>query len=362
MKIRKFLKDFIPYSWEQSNLEIANSIGKSPEDITRFDTNVSHNLPYHWLETLSNQLQDIEINKYPDSSYVSVRQLIADYCSRDIDEIILTNGADEGLFMTGSLFIEPDSKVMLSTPTYSYYEKMAQILGGIPLEIQRKSDFSDDFHTMLKNLNDNISLIILCNPNNPTGNIIHRKDIELFLDNNASNIPIIIDEAYFEYTDNTLVDLIDKYNNIIIVRTLSKAFGLAGLRVGYIISSKSTTSLLNKVRPPNSVGTISVHLAKIALNDINWMKNNVSEIMKEKKLFEEKLSQLNNVSIIPSYSNFMLIKFDNKDGSQVHSELLNNGIVVRDVSSTKGLEKYIRINIGLKDENVKLLKAFEDLI
>ena len=78
--------------------------------------------------------------------------------------------------------------------------------------------------------------------------------------------------------------------------------------------------------------------------------------------FEEKLSQLNNVSIIPSYSNFMLIKFDNKDGSQVHSELLNNGIVVRDVSSTKGLEKYIRINIGLKDENVKLLKAFEDLI
>ena len=95
---------------------------------------------------------------------------------------------------------------------------------------------------MLKNLNDNISLIILCNPNNPTGNIIHRKDIELFLDNNASNIPIIIDEAYFEYTDNTLVDLIDKYNNIIIVRTLSKAFGLAGLRVGYIISSKSTTS------------------------------------------------------------------------------------------------------------------------
>ena len=92
------------------------------------------------------------------------------------------------------------------------------------------------------------------------------------------------------------------------------------------------------------------------------MKNNVSEIMKEKKLFEEKLSQLNNVSIIPSYSNFMLIKFDNKDGSQVHSELLNNGIVVRDVSSTKGLEKYIRINIGLKDENVKLLKAFEDLI
>ena len=362
MKIRKFLKDFIPYSWEQSNLEIANSIGKSPEDITRFDTNVSHNLPYHWLETLSNRLKDIEINKYPDSSYVSVRQLIADYCSRDIDEIILTNGADEGLFMTGSLFIEPDNKVMLSTPTYSYYEKMAQILGGIPLEIQRKPDFSDDFHTMLKNLDDNISLIILCNPNNPTGNIINQRDVELFLDNNAADFPIIIDEAYFEYTGNTLVDLIDKYNNIIIIRTLSKAFGLAGLRVGYIIASKSTISLLNKVRPPNSVGIISVNLAQIALNDINWMKNNVSYIMKEKKLFEEKLSQLNKVSIIPSHSNFMLIKFDNKDGSQVHSELLNNGIVVRDVSSTKGLEKYIRINIGLKDENVKLLKAFEDLI
>ena len=362
MKIRKFLKDFIPYSWEQSNIEIANSIGKSPEDITRFDTNVSHNLPYHWMETLSKRLKDIEINKYPDSSYISARQLIADYCSRDADEIILTNGADEGLFMSGSLFIESDNKVMLSTPTYSYYEKMVEILGGIPLEIQRKSDFSDDFHSMLKNINDDISLIILCNPNNPTGNIITQSDIEFFLNKNTSNVPIIIDEAYFEYTDNTLVNLIDNYDNIIIIRTLSKAFGLAGLRVGYIIASKSTISLLNKVRPPNSVGTISVNLAQIALNDINWMKNNVSEIMKEKKIFEEKLSHFDNISLIPSSSNFMLIKFDNRNGSDVHSELLNNGIVVRDVSSTKGLEQYIRINIGLKDENVKLLKAFENLL
>ena len=115
MKIRKFLKNFVPYSWEPSTDDIANSIGKNPDEIIRFDTNVSHKTPIEWLKQLSNEFDNLEINRYPDSSYVSVRKLLADYCSCDGDDLILTNGADEGLFMVGSLFIEP------STPPKKYH-------------------------------------------------------------------------------------------------------------------------------------------------------------------------------------------------------------------------------------------------
>lgn len=359
MKIRKFLKDFVPYSWEPSDLEIANSIDKNPEDIIRFDTNVSHKTPSRWLKELITKFDNIEINRYPDSSYISVRKLLAEYCSCDVDEIILTNGADEGLFMAGSLFIEPSSNVILSTPTYSYYEKMIQILGGKTLEVPRNLDFSDNFEEISNSIDDMTNMIILCNPNNPTGNIVDKKILQNLLDIN--DVPVVVDEAYFEYTGNTVIDLINSYDNLIVIRTFSKAFGLAGLRVGYIVSSKSTTSLLNKVRPPNSVGTLSVNLSKIALQNIDWVNDNIKEILSEKKSFIERISKLDNVTIIPSSSNFMLIKFTNKDGLTVYKELLTKGIVVRDVSEIIGLQDYIRINIGLKDENNKLIQAIEEI-
>ena len=181
MKIRKFLKDFVPYSWAPSTDDIAKSIGKRPEDIVRFDTNVSHKTPLDWLKQLGNEFDNMEINRYPDSSYISVRKLLAEYCSCDVDELILTNGADEGLFMIGSLFIEPSSDVILSTPTYSYYEKMIQILGGNVKEIPRNPDFSDDFSQISENINDDTSLIVLCSPNNPTGNLVNKNSGLIYL-------------------------------------------------------------------------------------------------------------------------------------------------------------------------------------
>lgn len=359
MKIRKFLKNFVPYSWEPSTDDIANSIGKNPNEITRFDTNVSHKTPIEWLEELSKEFNHLEINRYPDSSYISVRKLLADYCSCNVDNLILTNGADEGLFMIGSMFIEPSSDVILSTPTYSYYEKMIQIMGGNVKEITRNSDFSDDFTKISNSINYNTSLIILCSPNNPTGNLVDKNSLEKLL--SSSDVPVIVDEAYFEFTEETVADLVNRYDNLIVVRTFSKAFGLAGLRVGYLLSSISTTSLLNKVRPPNSVGELSVNLSRIALNNIDWIENNVKEILSEKILFIEQVSKIKNVEIIPSTSNFMLLKFTNTGGADIYEKLLRKGIVVRDVSGTPGLENYIRINIGLHDENNKLIQAIEEV-
>ncbi len=236
---------------------------------------------------------------------------------------------------------------------------MVQILGGNVKEITRNPDFSDNFTKISENIDTNTSLIVLCSPNNPTGNLVNKNSLEQLLKN--FDVPIVVDEAYFEFTDSTVSDLVTSYDNLIVVRTFSKAFGLAGLRVGYLIASNSTISLLNKVRPPNSVGELSVNLSRIALKNINWIENNVKEILSEKQSFIDRVSKINNVEIIPSASNFMLLKFSNDNGSNIYEKLLHKGIVVRDVSGTKGLEDYIRINIGLPDENNKLIQAIEEV-
>ena len=236
---------------------------------------------------------------------------------------------------------------------------MIQILGGNVKEITRNPDFSDNFTKISENVDNNTSLIVLCSPNNPTGNLVNQNSLEQLLKN--FDVPIVVDEAYFEFTDSTVSDLVTSYDNLIVVRTFSKAFGLAGLRVGYLISSNNTISLLNKVRPPNSVGELSVNLSRIALKNINWIENNVKEILSEKQSFIDRVSEINNVEIIPSTSNFMLLKFSNDNGSNIYEKLLHKGIVVRDVSGTKGLEDYIRINIGLPDENNKLIQAIEEV-
>ena len=162
--------------------------------------------------------------------------------------------------MIGSMFIEPSSDVILSTPTYSYYEKMIQIMGGNVKEITRNSDFSDDFTKISNSINDNTSLIILCSPNNPTGNLVDKNSLEKLL--SSSDVPVIVDEAYFEFTEETVADLVNRYDNLIVVRTFSKAFGLPSIRLGYFISNVELIELLSKKRFAYESNALSLVVAE----------------------------------------------------------------------------------------------------
>jgi len=354
VRLREFLGSFKPYKWEPSTEEIAKEVGKGVDEIIRFDTNTSPVLSVDWLEKLSSILESIKINDYPDTSYSKLRSSLAAYCDCDSEEVLVANGADEALLVAFSAVIGEGSEAILSTPTYSYYQKLVEILGGRVVEVDRREDFSDDIDTISSSIGKDTRMIILCSPNNPTGNLVNRRRLKELL---TMDIAILIDEAYFEYCGDTSRDLIKSYDNLIITRTMSKAFGLAGLRLGYALSSSTTISILNKIRPPNSVGAIPQQLAEIALHDQDWMEKNVSQTIAEKERVSKAIAAIEGVESTPSHSNFMLLKFSQITGAEAYSRLLDLGIVVRDVSSVRGLEKYIRFSVGTSGQNNKLLDA-----
>ncbi len=361
MQNRHILNNFEPYRWEPSNTKIASELGLNIEKIIRFDTNTSPIIPQKWLEKLCSMIQKINVNDYPDTSYLSLRTSISNCIKTDPDKIIITNGADEGLDVFAKAYIDKGITVLISAPTYPYYKTITQLAEGNIISIFRKKDFLDNEKSLLKFAKrQRPCVVFLCSPNNPTGNCSERNTIIKLLE--TSDTIVVVDEAYSEFSGKTVIDLTEKYDNLIILKTFSKAFSLAGARVGYIVSSSNTIKILNKVRPPNSLSIISLVLAEIALNDVETVQNNIQSIIKERDRCKNFLQELKEIMVYPSESNFLLIKFQNINPNIVHKLLMQKGLIVRNVSGTRMLEKCLRFNIRLPNQNDLLLESIAKIL
>ncbi|MEM3736526.1 MAG: histidinol-phosphate transaminase [Candidatus Bathyarchaeia archaeon] len=354
LKVRAVLNSFKPYEWEPTAEAISAEFGIEAERVLRFDTNTLPFIPSKVLSELSNVLSNLKVNEYPDTSYASLRESISKYTSASIDQISVTNGADEALDIIVKTFVDAGSIVVTSEPTYSMYRVTAEIMGGKVIQVPRNRDFSDDVDSVIRTAKEARS-IFLCSPNNPTGNSTRREDVTRLL--REVDLPVVVDESYFEFCGKTVADLVKKHENLIVVRTLSKAFGLAGIRVGYVLANLETIKALNRVRPPNSVGVISAILAKFALENVSYMRKNVEFIIGERERLVRALKELDALHVYPSEANFILIKFKHLSGSEAHKKLLRLGIVTRDVSSLPMLKHCIRVTVRNPDENNKLLEA-----
>jgi len=359
-RVRDIIRSFEPYQWEPSNEEIASKFGLRPEQIVRFDTNSSPYVPVEWLSKLSGILLDIGINDYPESSYKAFREAISRYVGTDIEKITVTNGADEALDIVAKAFIERGTSILISAPTYSMYRVVSEIMNGRVMNVLRLPDFRDNVEGLLKVSAREGGVIFLCSPNNPTGNTTSRADIIRLLD--ESRCLVVVDESYFEFSGKTFLDLTDKYDNLVIVRTFSKGFSMAGVRVGYIIAYESTVSYLNRVRPPNSISVISLSLAEIALNNIPLMKGYVDKIVRERERFIKRLSELKGVHLYPTEANFVLIRLTETKSSDVSNDLLRRGIVVRDVCGLPMLENCLRFSVRTQSDDDRLLEALEEVL
>ncbi len=359
MKVRSLLSDFRPYEWEPTNAEIAAKVGLKPYEIIRFDTNTSPYTPHSLLLKLKTLLGKAKVNEYPDTSYVKIRQAFAEYNSCSINQITVTNGADEALDIISKVFIDVGTNAIVSVPTYSMYRIIVETMGGTLKTVLRTESFRDNIDAILRAVDKKTRIIFLCNPNNPTGNLIDRKDIILLLE--STQCPVIVDESYFEFSQKTFADLTVQYDNCVIVRTLSKAFCLAGVRVGYVLASERTIALLNKMRPPNSLGVISLLLGEIAIENSSYMRRNVARTNREKKRLLGKLRQLRSVQPFPSDTNFLLVKFPGRNATTVHDHLLKKGLVTRDVSELPLLRNCLRFTVRTRADNDKLLSCLAEL-
>ncbi len=308
------------------------------------------------LKAIQDLLKADKLQLYPE--YGDLERKLARYVGVNADEIMITNGSDQGIDLIFRTFTEAGDTVIIPTPSFAMFYQSAQIVGNKILRpLYKKEDLSFPLEELLKMTNESVRLIVVCNPNNPTGTFVSIDDIEKIAQKGRNAI-ILVDEAYFEFSRVTVVPLIKKYPNIIVVRTLSKAFGLPSLRVGYIAASESDISELLKVRGPYDVNMIAYTASFAALDDLKGIQKYVNEIMTQAKPMVEDFFTKNGITFYQSSGNFLLFKPSQK---RVEKILKENGILVRPQDKTN-IENTLRLTIGTADQMKRFIKVYQNVI
>ncbi len=361
MKIRKVLEDFEAYGWETPTREIAAEVGLRPEEIVRLDTNTSPYRPDAALRTLARLLPKVAVNDYPDTSYHGLAEGISRYTGKGLDRLVVTNGADEGLDITTKVFVDQGDEVIIPTPTYSMYRIGAQLMGAKVKSVLRGPDFELQADKVLEAVGSRTSLIFLCNPNNPTGNYSPVEEVERIV--RESGVGVLLDEAYFEMCGKTAIDLTDKYENLIVCRTMSKAFSMAGVRVGYLVAKAGMVEVLNKVRPPNSLSVLSVILGEAGFAHLDEMRRHVRATVRERgRLFAELRKMKGRLTAFPSETNFILIRPEEAKADAVQRALMRKGLVLRNLSKVRGAENCLRCTVGSAETNRRLVTELREIL
>lgn len=307
-------------------------------------------------KAIQDLLEKNKLQVYPE--YGEVEKKLAQYVGIDSDQVMLTNGSDQGIDLIFRTFTEMGDAIIIPTPSFAMFYQSAQIVGNKILRpLYKKEDLSFPLEELLAMINKSVKLIVVCNPNNPTGTLISIDDIEKIAQK-AQNAIILVDEAYFEFSRVTAVLLIKKYPNIIVTRTLSKAFGLPSLRVGYIIASKIYISELLKVRGPYDVNMIAYTAALAALDDLKGIQTYADEVMTRAKPMVEEFFNKNGITYYSSSANFILFKPNN---NQAQKLLKENGILVRPQDKTN-IENTLRVSIGTVNQMKQFIKVYQNVI
>jgi len=361
MKIRKVLREFEAYGWETPTREIAAEVGLNPEEIVRLDTNTSPYRPTAALRRLASVLPETRVNDYPDTSYHGLAEGLSKYTGKGLERIVVTNGADEGLDIVTKVFLDQDDEVIIPTPTYSMYRIGAQLMGARVRAVPRRGDFGLDVEAVLEAVGPRTKLVFLCNPNNPTGNFSPLAEVERIA--KESGVAVLVDEAYYEMCGKTAIDLTDIYENVIVCRTMSKAFSMAGVRVGYVVAKAETVAEMNKVRPPNSLSVLSVILGEAGLANLGEMRKNVRATVRERQSLFRRLSEMkDSIVAYPSETNFIMFKPRNAKADDVQRRLMERGLVLRNLSRVRGAENCLRTTVGTAQTNLRLISELKKVL
>lgn len=288
---------------------------------------------------------------YP--SYGDLPDKIAEYAGVAPENLMITNGSDQGMELIFRTFISAGDSVVIPSPSFAMLYQVAQVQGAEILQPFYRSDGSFPFDEVVKLLKRRPKLFIICNPNNPTGTLLPLDRIEALLEFAADTL-VYIDEAYFEFSGVTAAQLIEKYPNLFITRTFSKAFGLAGLRIGYLMSCRENIDEMMKVRGPYDINQVATVAAKACLSSLEDMKRYCDEVMNRAKPMVEQFFREKKVEFLPSGANFLYFKEPFNNFSE---RLQGNGILIRPQANG-----YARVTIGLPEQMAQFIQIFTKLI
>ncbi len=302
------------------------------------------------------------LNRYPDSTCFKLKKALSKRLGAGEDSILISNGSDEIIVLTLRAFVNEGDEVIVGLPTFLIFEIQSIAQGARVIKVPLR-DFRYDLRGMLSNITPKTRIIFLANPDNPTGTYVNRYELDSFIKSVPENIIVYLDEAYFEFAQAEdfpdSLGYLKERSNIIITRTFSKIYGLAGLRVGYGISSPGVIACLNKVREPFNVNSLAQAGALAALKDKRYIERTIQLIREEKQFLYEEFNSLS-LKYVPSATNFILVD-TGFDGVMIFKELLKQGVIVRDMKPYK-LDTFIRVTAGTKQENKKFIRVFKEVL
>ncbi len=297
-------------------------------------------------------------NRYPDPHQLKLKEKISFLKKIAQDNIFIGNGSDEVIDLVIRLCCEPQKDSVLTIdPTYGMYEVSAQINNVRIIKIPLTKNFALDTERIIKSTDTAVKVIFLCSPNNPSGNLLNKEEIRKIIA--AFNGLVVVDEAYIDFADDDgFLPELHEWPNLIIMQTLSKACGLAGLRIGLAFAHAEIITWLNKIKPPYNISQAAQYHALQHLENHQLIINQIRMIIEERKKLAEELSRLNTVmKVFPSDANFLLVQFNNSKA--VYEHLVKNGIIVRDRSSVLHCTNCLRITAGTPEENRKLIDVLQ---
>jgi histidinol-phosphate aminotransferase len=353
--VRIDMSRFGAYSPCKSPEVVARKLGIPETEIIKLDANEN---PYGCSPRVGRALASYPyLNIYPDAAQTDLRERLSQYAGIGPEYLVAGSGSDELIDLLLRTFLEPGGETITTVPTFDMYRFCTQVCCGRTVEVIRLKDFEVDIQAVKAAITNKTRMIFITSPNNPTGNMIPVSDILTLVE---TGIPVVIDEAYYEFGGQTIVPLVPKHENLIVLRTFSKWAGLAGLRIGYGIFPPSIADILLKIKPPYNVNIAAVVAAKESLLDREYLLGTVKKMIDERGRLFEKLSQLNFLRPVPSGANFILCEVTRGRADIIQQELENQGILVR-YYDTPLLKNYIRISVGKPEHTERVVSALKEL-
>ena len=304
-------------------------------------------------ESLNDGNLNLELNRYPDPHQKEIRKLVGNLLSIPAENLFFGVGSDEIIDLLIRIFCNPGKdKVMIPEPTYGMYKVACDVNDVETSEVLLNDNFQVDINEIRKNYSDNTKIIFLCSPNNPTGNLLNKEDV-LALCKEFNSI-IVVDEAYIDFANGgSMINEIKNYSNLVILRTFSKAWGLAGIRLGYCAAGTEIINLLFKIKAPYNINSLTRYALETSIRNLELKERYIKGIIKERERLKNQLETLPEViKVYNSDANFLLVRF--KNAKSIQTKLADAGIIVRDRSTQPKLENCLRISIGSEEENDSL--------
>lgn len=342
------LEGMVPYDPKYLPADVLLSANENPSGVEE-----------DLLRDITRAIRRVPLNRYPDPLANELRDLIAEANGLDRDQVLVGNGGDELLFNLALAWGGPGRTFLNIPPTFSVYATNARLTNTTIVEVPRREDFSLDEEAILDRLSQgDIDYLVITSPNNPTGQLVDDSFIKRVLE--ATDALVMVDEAYFEFSRRTVRPFLETHENLLILRTFSKAFSLAGVRLGYLLGSQKVIREFIKVRQPYSVDAVSQAIGQVVYAQRAKFVPSIQAIIDERSRMLNALRHTPGIKVFPSDANYILIRTEN--ASDVWQRLYDRGVLVRDFSRSPYLENCLRITVGTPQENDALLSALPQVL